>query len=285
MPPRTAGLQQSGTTCTGGRSSPPGRRARRRPRPPSSVRTPSTASSSTTVRLVPEHAGRVRSSPTASTVDDGVVPGGGTGLDSGLPAVVNLDAAPARPRCAGRRRRGRRRRGVHRHQRLALGGVPGAAAAGGGHRARLGGGGGPLGRHPRHLGPRVRRRRRPRPGRPGRGCPSRAPPTGCARPTGTSRGTTSSAPQRSRTAAPGCTRTPRTTPVCSPESEWPHDLPPGAPADAGAVGRSRRHVSTPAAEDVRTATPPPPLPQPRARRGVGRLRPVLLAERPSPGGP
>ena len=31
-----------------------------------------------------------------------------------------------------------------------------------------------------------------------------------------------------------------------------------------------------AAEDVRTPVPPPPRPAPRARRGVGRLRPVLL---------
>ena len=51
------------------------------------------ASSSTAVRLVPEHAGAGPLVPDGVTVDDGVVPGGGTGLDSGLPAVVNLDAA------------------------------------------------------------------------------------------------------------------------------------------------------------------------------------------------
>ena len=51
------------------------------------------ASPSTAVRLVPEHAGTGPLVPDGVTVDDGVVPGGGTGLDSGLPAVVNLDAA------------------------------------------------------------------------------------------------------------------------------------------------------------------------------------------------
>ena len=51
------------------------------------------ASPSTAVRLVPEHAGAGPLVPDGVTVDDGVVPGGGTGLDSGLPAVVNLDAA------------------------------------------------------------------------------------------------------------------------------------------------------------------------------------------------
>ena len=35
-------------------------------------------------------------------------------------------------------------------------------------------------------------------------------------------------------------------------------------------------MSTPAAEDVRTAEPRPPLPGPPARRGAGRLRPALL---------
>ena len=51
------------------------------------------ASSSTAIRLVPEHSGAGPVVPDGVTVDDGVVPGGGTGLDSALPAVAKLDPA------------------------------------------------------------------------------------------------------------------------------------------------------------------------------------------------
>lgn len=49
------------------------------------------ASSSAELQLLPEHAGAGPLVPDGVAVDDGVVPGGGTGLDSRLPAVVNLD--------------------------------------------------------------------------------------------------------------------------------------------------------------------------------------------------
>lgn len=51
------------------------------------------ASPWTAVLLLPEHTGAGPLVPGGVTVDDGVVPAGGTGLDSGLPAVVDLDAA------------------------------------------------------------------------------------------------------------------------------------------------------------------------------------------------
>jgi len=133
-----------------------------------------------------------------------------------LPRYREPAPGPARrPAPGGRGRRGGRC-AARRHQRLALRRLPEPPDEPCGRHLRLGGGGRPVGR---------RRRRRTSPAAPStsgpppprRGWPGTAPPTGCARPTATSPGTTSCARRRSAAAVPRCTPTRRRTRACSSE--------------------------------------------------------------------
>ena len=158
-----------------------------------------------------------RTTVARSGVADGDVPDGATVFDDDYPAVANLDphllaalraaATDAADDGVEFRVNSGWRSAAYQEQLLDE-----AVAKYGSAR-----GGRPLGRHARHVRRTCRETRSTSAGSDGHGLAggARRRATGCARSTGTSRGTTSCAPRRSSDGCPASTPTPRTTRGCS----------------------------------------------------------------------